>query len=323
MIPEVDVVVLSWGRREDTLDALQSVLSQERVEPRLWVVDQGSPPEQVADLRALAASHPKVHLMELGRNIGVPGGRNAGIRRGEAEWVVCMDNDAVLASPDALARVAERFRSSPRLGAVAFRSEDYRSGAVDRTAWAYPVSLMHVDRPVMVTRFVGVGHGLRREAFEAVGGYDDRLFFCEEELDLSCKLIGRGYHIVYDPGIVVRHKVSREARVSWDDARVYYQTRNAVLVDHRHHRSTTRTLATAAGWVTRAAFNRRVGPALRGIRDAARMWRGDREQYLPLGPEARRYIEAHDTRLRGSWLRRLRREVLAGLPVAYTDEGRP
>ncbi len=323
MIPDVDVVVLSWERRDDTLETLRSVLSQEEVSVTLWVVDQGSSPDQVAELRSLANGHSNVRLVEVGSNIGVPAGRNLGMGRGRAEWVVCLDNDAVFASSLALSRAAEQLTSSSRVGAVAFRAEEYLSGDVDPTTWVYPPQLAHHDETVPVSRFVGVGHALRRAAFEAAGGYDERLFFCEEELDLSYKLIGLGYHILYDPGIVVRHKVSPEVRMRWDDGRTYYQTRNAVLVHHRHHRTLPGTLSRAGGWLVRAGFNRELGQAVRGIRDAARLWRAGGDEWPPLGREARRYIDEHDTRHRGSWLRRLRREVLVGLPTGRHTGDQP
>jgi GT2 family glycosyltransferase len=230
--PEVDVVILSWNRPDDTFAAIDSALEQIGVRIRLWVVDQGSEQAQVAALRRLARQDDRVELVELGRNVGVPAGRNAGIRRGSAAWIVSLDNDAVLASPRTVAGAVGRLASSPAVGAVAFRADDHAGGGLDPTSWAYPAALTHQSEPVPVTRFVGVGHAVRRAAFQVVGGYDEGLFFCEEELDLSYRLIAHGYRIVYDPAVVVRHKVSPEERVGWDGRRLFYQVRNAVLVPH-------------------------------------------------------------------------------------------
>lgn len=322
-LPAVDVVVLSWNRLEDTVDTLRSVLSQEAVEPRLWVVDQGSTTDTLAGLRSFSADHPNVGLVELDRNVGVPAGRNMGIRRGQAPWVVSLDNDAVLSTPHDLGRAVRHLAGSPWLGAVAFRAEEYHTGDLDATTWAYPSALQESDGSVPVARFVGVGHALRRAAFEAVGGYDERLFFCEEELDLSYRLIDRGYGILYDPAIVVRHKRSPQGRVRWDGERLYYQTRNAVLVHHRHHRRLVTTASVAAGWLFRAVYNRQARQALLGLRDAVRMWRHG-EQGPPLGAAARRYIRTNDTRLRGSLPSRVRREVFAGLPgISDQEPGEP
>ncbi len=314
----VDVVVLSWNRAEATCEAISSALAQEGVDVSVWVVDQGSNPSDLATVSEFCAGRDRVELIALGRNVGVPGGRNIGIRRGSAPWTASLDNDAAFADPGCLRRMVERFEADPLLGAVAFRADNYTTGALDLTSWAYPRPLVdRADTPFYAARFVGVGHGIRRVAFEEVGGYDDRLFFCEEELDLSYKLIAAGYRILYDPEIVVLHKVDPEARVRWDERRLFLQVRNAVYLQHRHHRRPLATAAVAGGWVARGIYNRAGGQALRGVAAAARLLAESRRELAtapPLSEEARRYIVETDTRLRGGALTRLRHDVLAPLP---------
>ena len=318
MPPTVDVVLLSWNRLEDTLAAVDSVLAQDIDSLAIWIVDQGSRPEQVAALRHLSTIHPEVHLVELPNNVGVPAGRNIGTNSGSAEFVVSLDNDAVFDTPQALSRAVDLLASDDRLGAVAFRALDHSTRELDTGSWAYPRVHMQTSEPVPVARFVGVGHALRRTAFNDAGGYDEQLFFCEEELDLSYRMIDRGYWIVYDPSIVVLHKRSREERIEWDGGRVYHQVRNAVLVQHRHHRHSMATALVALGWLFRAMYNRQGRQAVRGLIDAIKLLRDERGS-VELSSDARRYVWQHDTRLRGSLLRRLRDDVLVALPAG--DEG--
>lgn len=313
MPPIVDVVLLSWNRWDDTLAATRSVLAQDIDSFSLWIVDQGSGSYQVAALRELSAQHHEVNLVELPSNVGVPAGRNLGIKAGGAEFVVCLDNDAVFARPDVLSRAVDRLASDQALGAVAFRAEDFDTGELDLAAWAYPRVHMNASEPVPVVRFVGVGHALRRSAFIEVGGYDESLFFCEEELDLSYRMIDRGYSILYDPSLVILHKRSPEHRMDWDAGRVYHQVRNSVVVHHRHHRRLAASTLLASSWLLRAVVNGQGGQAVRGIKDAIGMlsYEGGSRR---LSPRARRYIWEHDTRHRGSILNRLRHDVLARFP---------
>jgi GT2 family glycosyltransferase len=311
--PTVDVVLLSWYRLKDTLAAARSVLTQDIDSLSLWIVDQGSGPEQVAALRELSARHREVNLVELPANVGVPAGRNIGINSGSAEFVVCLDNDAVFDSQLALRRAVELLASDQRVGAVAFRAEAYETRKLDLASWAHPRVHMRATEPVPVIRFVGVGHALRRAAFTEVGGYDETLFFCEEELDLSYRMIDRGFSIFYDPSIVILHKGSPENRVEWDSGRVYHQVRNAIVVHHRHHRRLAASMLVASGWLLRAILNGQGGQAVRGITDAIGVLRNEGSSRR-LGPGARRYVWEHDTRLRGPLLNRLRHDVLATLP---------
>ena len=47
---DVDVIILSWNRTAETIEAIESALAQENVMQRVLVVDQGSAPENLAQL---------------------------------------------------------------------------------------------------------------------------------------------------------------------------------------------------------------------------------------------------------------------------------
>src|SRR5688572_14340915 len=80
--PHIDVVILSWQRVEMTLATIDNIASQEGVVVDIWVVDQGSDESTILQLRKAAERQTNCHLIELGKNVGVPGGRNVGISRG-------------------------------------------------------------------------------------------------------------------------------------------------------------------------------------------------------------------------------------------------
>jgi GT2 family glycosyltransferase len=310
MLPQVDVVILSWNRREPTLEAIRNAVGQRGVAVRVWVVDQGSEPDTVQALRAEAAAG-RITLQELGQNRGVPVGRNLGMRAGAAPYIVCLDNDAEFDDADALLRVVSRFESDPRLGAIGFRVLNHFTGEDDWGAWVYPraLKLRSGDR-FLTTRFVGAGHGIRRSALERTRGYDERLFFYWEELDLAYQIIAAGYTLVYDPEIVVRHKVSPESRTNWDDGRFYFLVRNALYLRGKYGGGALELLSMALGYQVKGWFNGWFGQPFRGAVDALRMYRSlPRAERLRLGAEARAYIHAHDRAHRGSLLTRLRREI--------------
>ena len=72
----------------------------------------------------------------------------------------------------------------------------------------------------------------RREALDAVGGFDERFFLYWEDADLCRRLRARGYHVRYVPGATAIHRVgqsSRTARASairafHESAYLYYAT---------------------------------------------------------------------------------------------------
>lgn len=321
--PCVDVVILSWDRIEDTLTAIDSALSQQGVDASVIIVDQGSSESTLRTLRGIA-DPPKVVLHEVGYNAGVPAGRNIGARLGRADVIASLDNDAAFDGSDALATAARRFQDDPRLGALAFRILIASTGQDDLLSWSYPHSRV-ADRPFYATRFVGAGHACRRDAFEAIGGYDESLFFMCEESDLSLRLINAGYKILYDPQIRILHRVAPERRVDWADGRYELLVRNRLYIEYKYRRRPAAVLPLAAGLVIRGLVNGLPAAAVRGCLRAVPLCRGHRrgrpDASLRLNPEAERYIAEHETVHDGNLWARLRHQVFMRLPRTHGLNG--
>ena len=49
--PEVDVILLSWNRTEMTIETIESLLEQQQVDLKIWIVDQGSEPDRKSTRR--------------------------------------------------------------------------------------------------------------------------------------------------------------------------------------------------------------------------------------------------------------------------------
>jgi len=182
---EVDVVILFWDRVELTLKALANARRQVGVKMHIWLVDQGSAPENLRRIREDCAGLTSVTIIEMGRNAGVPGGRNAGMRAGCAPVIVFLDNDAEFDGCDAFRITVERFEREPELAAIGYRVLNYDTGCDQDVDWVYPVALKgRRQEEFYATQFCGAGHALRRAAAHQAGYYDEDLFFIAETLAL-------------------------------------------------------------------------------------------------------------------------------------------
>lgn len=260
---DADVIILSWNRPDDVLAAIASALEQTGVSRRVLVVDQGSEPQHVDAIERFIGDRPEVRLRRLPRNIGVAGGRNIATAMGAGRYVVALDSDAVFADRYALARAVEHLDAHPDLAAIGFRIENYFTAQDDASSWDYPGR--HPAEQFFTTRFIGAGHAIRRAAFEAAGGYDERLFFCQEELDLCYRMLNLGYRVEYFPAVKVRHKVSPDHRVAWERGRYFFTVRNALYTSYKFGVPPARLGVAALAFLARGAFNGVAGSALRGI----------------------------------------------------------
>jgi GT2 family glycosyltransferase len=326
--PLIDVIILSMDRTEDTINAIASALEQNGVTKHIWVVDQGSRPENLEMLKTYVADKIDVHLETLPHNLGVAGGRNIATSFGRAPYVVALDNDAIFADTGMLRRTVDYMNANPDLGAIGFQILNYFSLTNDDRSWGYPKALLSRWREEFdTTMFIGAGHALRRDVFERAGGYDDRLFFCMEEIDLCYRIINLGYGVRYVPHLKVYHKVSPEHRVSWTGDRFYYLVRNRLYHCFKYGRALPVIICFALGYMVKGFNNGVLGQSLRAARDAVamsyRLARSSEDKSLyHLSERAMAYIHEHDISYRGNLWFRIRKEVLAKLPgTTVTPEG--
>jgi GT2 family glycosyltransferase len=266
---DVDVIVLSWNRAEDLLEAIASALAQTGPNRRILIVDQGSEPQHIEKLEHFIQGKPDILLKKMGRNTGVAGGRNIATAMGQGRYIVALDSDAIFADASALARAVRHLDAHPNLGAIGFRIENYFTGQNDALSWDYPGR--SPDHQFHTTRFIGAGHAIRRSAFEAVGGYDTHLFFCGEELDLCYRMLNLGFRIEYLPDVKVRHKVSPDHRIAWERGRYFYTVRNALYSSYKFGIPKSRLSLAAMAFLVRGAVNGVAVSALTGVWAAIRL----------------------------------------------------
>ncbi len=318
-LPDVDVILLSWNRSKMTLETVHNLLEQQGVNLKIWIVDQGSRPDELQFLRDSTKDFSNVQITALEKNVGVPAGRNIGTQLGKAPYTVSLDNDAIFESSNALKETVEIFEQNPKIGAISFRINNFYTNQDDELSWVYPKSLkLMKDQKFFTTRFVGCGHAIRRDVFEKAGGYDGDLFFCWEEIDISYRIINLGYEILYNPEISVLHKVAPEARVRWKDKRFYFQVRNALYSNFKYNQDLGQSSLLATGYIIRGCFNQVPLQAIQGIIHAVKMCQKTRIEphncSLKLTEAARSYLWEYEIKYRGTLWNRIKQEVLAKLP---------
>ncbi len=108
-------------------------------------------------------------VVRLAENVGVAGGRNAGVAAAvPGTWCLFLDDDGWYPGPDVAHYVAERFAAEPGLGVLSFRVVDPGTGAGAR--WHVPrLRAGDPARSSVVTTFAGGVCAVRRSAFTGGG----------------------------------------------------------------------------------------------------------------------------------------------------------
>jgi GT2 family glycosyltransferase len=286
---DADVVILALDRAEDTAAAIRSALAQTGVSRHVFVVDQGSRPENLTHLANVVRGRTDATLVALERNHGVAGGRNRGIALGHGRVIFGLDNDAEFADATTLARAVAALDHDGSLAAIGCRIKLYARNTDDLSSWGYPAKLLvRSGESFETVTFVGAGHAIRRAAWD---GYDATLFFCWEELDFCLRAIERGWRVRYRGDIVVRHKVSPEQRVMWSDTRWFHFVRNRLYIARKWSTPWPALLSRVGFYLIKGTRNGLLVPTSRAIAAAFGL------QVTPrrLSPAAQCYLRANDS----------------------------
>jgi GT2 family glycosyltransferase len=200
------VVIATRNRRESLLPTLGELRAlPER--PPVVVVDNDSTDGTADAVRRL---HPEVTVIQAGRNAGAAG-RTLGARALETPLVAFSDDDSWWA-PGSLARAARLFGRHPRLGLIAARilvGAEQRLDPTSATMLRTPLPPDPGLPGLPVLGFVACGAVVRRSAFLAMGGFEERLGVGGEEELLALDLAAAGWGLAYVDDVVAHHHPAR------------------------------------------------------------------------------------------------------------------
>jgi len=217
---DLAVVILTRCDRSRELSlAVESAVTQVGVAVELVVVANGCD---------LEAPPPGAMVIRTEQNLGVAAGRNLGWCSSRSQFVLFLDDDAVLGDPLVASRAVEAFGADDRLGVVSFCIRDEEGRTLRR----------HVPRLIVgdpgrsseVTTFLGGACVIRRAVLEETGGFPDEFFYALEESDLAWAALDLGYRIRYAGDLEVVHPATPITR---HDRALYYGARNRVLLARR------------------------------------------------------------------------------------------
>jgi GT2 family glycosyltransferase len=211
--PRVSVVVCTYNGGRTLEQCLRSLLALRYPDYEVIVVDDGSTDDTTAILARFPLTLPsptggegRVRGIRTIRqpNRGLSVARNVGLRAASGDIVAYTDSDC-FADHDWLTHLVDQLQRSgaAAVGGPNLTPEDGWLAACVAAAPGQPVHVLENDQ--VAEHIPGCNMAFRREALEAINGFDPVYRAAGDDVDLCWRLQQAGYWITFAPGAFVWH----------------------------------------------------------------------------------------------------------------------
>ena len=251
--PRVTAAVVSYNTREELRRCLASLRAHAGLPCDVVVVDNASA-DGSADM--VKAEFPAARLIRNPENVGFSRANNQALREATGAYALILNSDAEL-TPGALPALAALLDARPRVGAVGPRTRSpdgtvqvsFGPALTPRAEWRQrrlvrgvkrrdPAALAEAAARAAVEQepdwLSGSCFLVRKEALDAVGGFDEGFFLYEEDVDLCLRLRGAGWGVLFTPAAEVVHHLGRSMQTDPARARLEYH-RSHVRFYRKHN----------------------------------------------------------------------------------------
>ncbi len=208
------MIIPTWNAARHLCVLLPTLRRQQPPPDEIIVIDSTSPDGSAAIARAAGCTVATVAQADFNHG----GTRNAAAKLATGDILVFMTQDALPANERFLAALTAPLREASldgrpaTTGAYARQIPYAEADPIERfaRAWNYPETPEHrtsLDVPRLGIRanfFSNVAAAVRRDAFDAVGGFPEHTIL-NEDMVLCARLLARGNAVEYQPKAVVRH----------------------------------------------------------------------------------------------------------------------
>ena len=207
--PSVSVVICSYNGARTIRDTCEALCGLDYPDFEVIVVDDGS-----TDATATIAARYGMRVIST-PNRGLSAARNTGWEAATGEIVAYIDDDAY-PDPHWLRYLAATFLDTNHVGVGGPNLPPPGDGPIAECVASAPGGPVHVLISDQVAEHIpGCNMAFRRDALEAIGGFDPRYRTAGDDVDVCWRLQERGWTLGFHPAAVVWHHRRNSVRMYW------------------------------------------------------------------------------------------------------------
>lgn len=216
----IDIIIITYNRKQELHELLINIEQLEYKDiylNKVIIIDNNitnDNGEMVSQIRKEINYSIDYHKPDF--NLGVARGRNLGINKSSADLLFFIDDDAEIASTDALKKIIHYISTQPEDTAVfSLRILYFHNHELQKSAFPHKKFNKYKNKGSFNTSyFIGAGHIIRRNCLLTTNLYPEDIFYGMEEYDLSYQIISKGYKLKYTDCATILHKESARGRQS-------------------------------------------------------------------------------------------------------------
>ncbi len=222
------IIVLTYNRAEVLQRLLSELNKLEYSHLEIIVIDNNSEDETET---VINDSFNNIRYVKMKKNIGTAA-RNIGFDIATGDVVVTLDDDIVGFKDEHIETIKHIFLTRSEIGGVCFKIVDHRTNQVCN--WCHHCRKdIYCDTEFNTDEITEGAVAFRKTAIDCAGQYAPYFFISHEGADLLCRIMDRGYSVIYNPEILVKHLTHPSGRKSW--RRYYFDTRNQIWLAARNY----------------------------------------------------------------------------------------
>ena len=227
---KVSLVILTWNQRDRLKACLGSLMKWCKNSIYQYIVVVNGSVDGTSEM--LKNDFPMIEVVDNGRNLGVPAGRNVGLRQSRGEIVLLLDDDTLIQNDFVTPAVSE-MSTNGRIGILGpklvgldgitqptarrFPTVRYVLGrGLPRVTprsyrWDYMDRYLNLSEPVSADWVIGACQFIRADLIKRIGYLNEEYFFGYEDVDYCKRARNADWDIVYDPRISLVHMYQRNS----------------------------------------------------------------------------------------------------------------
>jgi GT2 family glycosyltransferase len=240
--PLISIIIPTLNNEKDLFDCLESIKNVDCVPKQLEVLiwDNGSKSECKETIKQYLSKLKEEYdiqnvLIESEENLGVYTTRDELLKRvnPNVKFILSIDDDVILPS-QILNNMLPFFEQKSSLGIIGPRTvfDDFPSktahGAGFINWWLGRYSDLDAEEVIECDYVIGCCMLIKKEVIDLVGGFDRDYYTSHGEIDFCLKAKEKGFKTLYQPNVIVRHRVEKEGTQTLE--RTYYIFRNKLFV---------------------------------------------------------------------------------------------